>query len=81
MLIIHKNCDKSLAKDKTLPRNSYLVTYVQEEELSYDIVQSSSKVEIFDYYYDRYGNVLRDIRWTDGTVNPKCYQVKSKNKK
>jgi hypothetical protein len=81
MLIIHKNCDKNLAKDKTLPRNSYLVTYLQEEELSYDIVQSSSKVEIFDYYYDRYGNVLRDIRWTDGTVNPKCYQAKSKNKK
>lgn len=78
MLIIHKNCDKNLAKDKTLPRNSYLVTYEQDEELVYDIVQCSSKVQIFDYYYDRYGNVLKDIRWTEGTVNPKCYQSKSK---
>lgn len=81
MLIIHKNCDKSLAKDKSLPRNSYLIVYEQDGELTYDIVQSSSKVEIFDYYYDKYGDVLKQMVWTDGTVNPKSYNFKKDKKK
>lgn len=82
MLIIHKNCNKDLAKDKSLPRNSYLVTYDYEGQTQYDIVQSYSTVEIFDHYYDKYGDVLKKIVWTDGTVNPKSYNYKKgKSKK
>ena len=72
--IIHKDCDKSLAKDKSLPINSYLVTYIIKDEEKYDIVQAGGKVEIFDNYYDEYGKgALKAIKWTDGKVSPKVY--------
>jgi len=80
--IIHKNCQKELSKDKSLPLNSYIISYKLDEEIVYDIVQSNSKVEIFDHYYDNYGNVLINISWTNGTVNPKLWgQDNTKKKK
>jgi len=80
MLIIQKNCEKVDAKNKNLPRDSYIVTYENKQQVSYDIVQSSSKVEIFDHYYDEYGKVLA-IEWTEGTINPKVYGYQAKDKK
>ncbi len=82
MKIIHRDCDVSLSKDKTLPRNSYIVTYLQNEIKKYDIVQASSFVEVFDNYYDTFGkgSILK-IKWTEGTVNPKTYQYNPKGKK
>lgn len=69
--IIHKKCDVSLAKDKSLPLDSYLVSYPDGDEICYDIVQGS-RVGIFDYYYDEYRKVI-SMKWTDGRVNPKVY--------
>jgi hypothetical protein len=77
MKIIHEKCSTTLAEDKTLPLNSYIVSYFFEEDLFYDIVQSSSRVNIFDYYYDKYKNV-KSINYTKGTINPKLYGIKSK---
>lgn len=72
--IIHKDCDKTLAQDKSLPLNSYLVSYLAKGKEKYDIVQAAGKVEVFDTYYDEYGKgALKEIKWTDGTVNPKVY--------
>jgi hypothetical protein len=80
MVILHKKCEPTLANNKKLPRNSYLVSYKEDDVQFYDIVQSSSKVEIFDYYYDNSKKVQK-ISWTDGTVNPKCFDYKVKDKK
>lgn len=79
--ILHKNCDASLAKDKSLPKNSYIVAYSNEDKVMYDIVQGT-KVSIFDHYYDEYKNVIL-INWTDGNINPRLYnnQPQKKNKK
>jgi len=57
-----------------------LVSYMEEDTQHFDIVQSNSKVEIFNYYYDNYKNV-KSISWTDGTVNPKSFDYKVKDKK
>ncbi len=76
--IIHKNCDASLSKDKSLPINSYLVKYSSMDKIMYDIVQGT-RVSIFDHYYDEYGKVL-SIDWTDGRVNPKIYGSTPKKK-
>lgn len=80
MKIIQKNCKREDAKNKSLPRNSYIVLYEDEGESKYDIVQSNSSVEIFDHYYDNYRNV-KEISWTDGNVNPKVYGAEKPNKK
>lgn len=83
MKILHQNCDPKMAKDKTLPLNSYLVTYLIDGAVAYDIVISHKKVEIFDHYWDNYRTALKAIKWTDGTVNPKLWgnQVKTEKKK
>lgn len=80
MNIIHKDCDIKLESDKSLPTNSYVISYETEGRLCYDIVQSSSKVEIFDYYYDQYKNI-KNISWTDGKINPKTYRYTKPEKK
>jgi hypothetical protein len=61
--------------------NSYLVTYISEEETFYDIVICNKQVDIFDMYWDKYREGLQDIRWTDGRVNPKLWQSKTEKTK
>jgi hypothetical protein len=70
--IIHANCDPSLAKNRELPLNAYLVTYVCEGEVQYDVAQGDGRVSIFDHYYDKYGEV-KGIEWTDGRISPKFW--------
>jgi hypothetical protein len=39
-------------------------------------------VSIFDHYYDNYGKGSPiDIKWTDGTVNPKLWGSQKTKKK
>ena len=73
MKVIHEKCEKKVADDKKLPKSSYLVTYVAEEKLSYDIVLADSRVEIFDHYYDKYKEGLQSIGWTMGTMIPRTW--------
>ena len=78
--IIHRDCDKSVSKDKSLPLDSYIVSYSDDGVLKYDIVQGT-QVSIFDHYYDEYRNVI-SMKWTEGRVNPKSYNLpQKKNKK
>ena len=69
---IHKDCHHSMSKDKKLPKDSFLVVYKDKDEIKYDITRSVSQVEIFNYYYDNFKNVI-SISWTDGIVDPKTY--------
>jgi hypothetical protein len=81
--ILHKNCDLELSQDKSLPLDSYLVSYFDEGNITFDIVKSSSQTSIFDYYYDTYGKGSPcSIKWTNGKINPKLWgQEKPKKKK
>jgi hypothetical protein len=80
--IIHANCEPSASKNKDLPRNSYLVIYGVDDSIQYDVVQAGSKIDIFNYYWDKYRDV-RGIKWTEGTINPKTwgYQAKTDKKR
>ena len=71
--IIHEKCEKKAAEDKTLPRNAYLVTYVEKEKLTYDVVMADGKTDIFDQYYDKYKEGLQNIGWTLGTMNARTW--------
>ena len=82
MNIIHKDCDPSFSEDKSLPIDSYIITYVIDDNKKYDIVQAGGFVEVFDCYYDKYGkNSIKSIKWTDGRVNPRLYGYKIKESK
>ena len=52
--VIHAKCEKAAADDPSLPRNAYLVTYVVEDKITYDIVMADGRVDIFDEYWDKY---------------------------
>ena len=82
MMLIHKQCDKALANDKSLPINSYVITYLIDNEKMYDIIQASSICEVFDKYHDEYGKGnVQEIKWTNGKVSPKTYGYKPKETK
>lgn len=79
--VLHKNCDPSLAEDRTLPYSAYIVKYLDEDQYNYDIVIANKRVDIFDYYWDRYREGLITFKQTEGRVNPKVWDNSSNKKK
>jgi len=79
--VLHKNCDPSLAEDRTLPYSAYIVKYLDDDQYNYDIVIANKRVDIFDYYWDRYREGLIAFKQTEGRVNPKVWSNSSNTKK
>ena len=79
--VIHTDCDAALAKDRSLPNNSCLVIYIENNKRKYDIVMSSKMSLIFDEYYDRYKENLISILYTEGRVNPRMWGIEVKEDK
>ena len=78
--IIHANCDPELANDRSLPYAAYLVEFDEGKGVVYDIAVASKRVDIFDYYWDKYRNVI-SMKQTEGRTNPKLWQDPRKKKK
>jgi len=79
--ILHEGCDIELATDKTLPYTSYLVKYLVEGNPTYDITICNKKVDLFDYYYDKYKSDFIRFDQTEGRVSPKMWGNKSPEEK
>ncbi len=77
MMVIHEDCDPNLAKDTKLPYSAYLVEYMREGRIAYDIVNSNSAVELFDEYYDKYKKDFKTLHQTEGRTNPKLWNNQS----
>lgn len=70
-----------MADDKSLPYTAYLVEYVVGKIIQYDLVIANKKVDIFDYYWDKYREDFLTFNQTKGTVNPKLWGYKKPEKK
>ena len=70
--IIHTNCDPSAAQDNSLPRDSYLVTYGDNTEERFDVVQGLQS-DIFDHYWDKYRENFVNMKQSEGRINPKLW--------
>lgn len=81
MIVLKQNCNPEDAEDKSLPYTAYLVTYQEDEDLKYDLVLCNKRVEIFDYYWDRYREGFITFKQSEGRVNPKLYDPNPKPKK
>lgn len=83
MQVLHQNCDPELTNDRSLPYTAYLVWYELDGVMCYDIVIPDKKIEIFDYYWDRYREDFKGFKQSEGRVNPKvwCNPKDTKNKK
>lgn len=80
MKIIYQNCDPELANDRSLPHTAYLVEYDDGSGVCYDVAVASKRVEIFDYYWDKYRNVI-SMKQSEGRVNPKLWGSTTKENK
>jgi len=74
--ILQEKCAVKDAKNKQLPIDSHLVTYTIDGNIFHDIIRTSKRVNIFDMYYDKFGNCLKSIEWTDGRINPRLWGYK-----
>ena len=69
-----------ISKDKKFPTDAFNVTYSVEGTDYLDVTRSSKKANIFDMYYDRYGNEKK-IDYGHGTVNPSQWGYKKPEKR
>jgi len=81
MKILHENCDPKLADDRSLPYTAYLVEYEIDGAKAYDLVIPDKKVELFDYYWDKYREGLKGWKQSEGRVNPKLWGIQPKETK
>ena len=70
------------ANDRKLPSDAFEVYYVVDGEERLDVTRSGKMVNLFDFYYDKYGKEsLKKINYGQGTVNPSQWGYKSPEKK
>ena len=79
--IINENCERELANDRSLPYNAYLVTYEVDAVMAYDLIISDKKMDIFDYYWDKYREGLKGWKQSEGRVNPRNWGNKPTEEK
>ena len=68
------------ANDKKFPTDAFNVTYKVDGKECLDVARSNKQVNLFDFYYDKYGNVKK-IDYGQGTVNPSQWGYKQPEKK
>ena len=79
--ILKENCDPKKENNTALPYNAYLVQYkAGEDETRWDLAMAYKMSEIFDYYYDKYKNVVAIIQ-SEGKVPPKLWKDPNKKEK
>ena len=78
--IIHEDCDPTLAQDKSLPYNAFLIEYTVEGMTKFDIASGAGQVDIFDDYWDKYHSDFVNMTPTEGRVNPKMWNNPKKEK-
>ena len=73
MRLIQEKCDPKAADDRQLPYTSYLVKYLKDGKITYDVVVCNKRVELFDHYYDKYNKDFIRFDQTEGRVSPKLW--------
>jgi hypothetical protein len=79
--VISKECDPSLATDRSLPYTSYLIEYLQDDITKFDIVTGDKQSEIFDHYWDLYKKDFVNMTQTEGRKNPRLWTDPNEPKK
>ncbi len=80
VIIFHEDCDPTLANDKNLPYTAYLIEYMKEDRIAYDIAMTGSLVQLFDHYYDKYKKDFKTFTQSEGIINPTLWNPPKKAK-
>lgn len=79
-LLIH-NATLEQIKSPDFPSDAYIVNYTLKDKKIMDLCRSSKMVNIFDLYYDKFGNVINSINFGFGRINPKLWNYPTQEKK
>ena len=80
--VILEKTTRDKANDRKLPSDAINVYYIVDGEDRLDVTRSGKMVNIFDFYYDKYGKEsIKKIDYGQGTVNPSQWGYKSPEKK
>ena len=79
--VILEKTTKDKANDRKLPTDAFNVFYVVDGEERLDVTRSGKMVNVFDFYYDKYGSVVKRIDYGQGTVNSSQWGYKEPPKK
>ncbi len=75
--LLVENANQEQMSNKYLPTDAYVVTYKNAEgNIQKDITRSESKVNLFDMYYDKFGeNSIVAFDFGPGTMSPKLWGI------
>ena len=80
--ILQEKTTLEAANDKTLPNDARLIWYIVDGVQYIDLTRCGKVSKMFDMYYDKYGKgSVQRIEFGYGSVNPKLWGVKPKDKK
>ena len=65
---------------KEAPNDAYIVKYMLEDKICFDLTRGS-RVRIFDMYWDKFRENLKDIDFGYGRINPKLWGYQKPQKK
>ena len=65
---------------KKAPTDAYIIKYVHEEEVRYDLSRGT-KTSLFDMYWDKFKGALKSIEYGKGTVKPNLWGYKAPQQK
>ncbi len=74
--IVVENGTQEEVKATQAPNDAYIVKYVYEDSVRYDLTRGS-KVSLFDMYYDKLKQGLKSIEYGRGTIRPSLWGYKS----
>ena len=60
-----------------VPTDAYIVTYTLDDQVKYDLTRGT-KTNLFDMYYDKFKQGLRDIKYGQGNISPKLWGYRNK---
>ena len=78
--IIVDNGSSEDVRTKKAPTDACIVTYEHEGKLCYDLTRGA-RIKLFDMYYDKFKNGIRDIDFGHGTIKPNIWGYKQPEKK
>ena len=78
--IVIENGSLQDVSTKKVPTDCYIIKYVRDDEIHYDLSRGS-KVTLFDMYWDKFKGDLKTIGYGNGTIKPNLWGYQSSTKK
>ena len=74
--IVVENGSLQDVSTKKAPTDAYIIKYVYEEKVHYDLTRGT-KTSLFDMYWDKFKGALQSIDYGNGSIKPNLWGYKA----